>query len=389
MKREIWVADWFQFRVTGQAPQRFLGHAAGQGVRLRSLRRQQGAFTAVAAGADHAKLVRLAKEGGWTFTVLRRYGPGHRLEKLLARPGVAVGVALFLALVRLGGGFVWSIDLTALDPAMQPRMRTLLAQNGIFEGVRLEETVLDSARQAALAQSDQFGWVSLNFTGGCLAVETTQATYQTVQEDAPQAPLYAKTDGEVVAVEPQSGFAVVTPGQPVEQGQLLVDTVRLDRDGDPVRQGVRGRIVARIEKSYTAHQPYESTQKYLTGQSVVQQQLFLLGHSVSAGEQPALPEEGTSSVEWLPLRFGRLCLPACLRRETVWLQKEQPVHYTPQQAQALARRSCRALLYADFPDAVIEQERCVQSSEPEGECCTITYIFCANIAVAEPSQPGE
>ena len=249
MKHEVWAADRFRFRVAGQAPQRFLSRAARQGVRLRRLQWQAGGFTAVAAGADYAKLFCLAREGGWTFTILQRRGPGRRLEALLARPGIAAGAALFLLLVYVGGTFVWSIDLDAVDPALQPRVRTLLAENGIWEGVYLQETLLDAARQSALAQSDAFGWVSLNFTGGCLAVETTQATYQTVQEDAPPAPLYAKADGEVVAVEPQSGFAVVTPGQPVEQGQLLVDTVRLDRDGDPVRQGVRGQIVARIEKS--------------------------------------------------------------------------------------------------------------------------------------------
>ena len=80
-------------------------------------------------------------------------------------------------------------------------------------------------------------------------------------------------------------------------------------------------------------------------------------------------------VEWLPLRIGRLCLPVCLRRETVWTQEEQELRYDQQEAQALARRSCRAQLLAEFPDAVIEAERCVQSSEADGARCTVTYRF--------------
>lgn len=386
MKHEVWAADRFRFRVAGQAPQRFLSRAARQGVRLRRLQWQAGGFTAVAAGADYAKLFCLAREGGWTFTILQRRGPGRRLEALLARPGIAAGAALFLLLVYVGGNFVWSIDLDTVDPALQPRVRTLLAENGIWEGVYLQETLLDAARQSALAQSDAFGWVSLNFAGGCLTIEATEASYQTVQEEAPLSPLYARADGVVVAVEPQSGFAAATPGQQVVQGQLLVDAVRLDRDGDPVQQGVRGRIVALVEKTYTALQPYESTVQCLTGQSAVRQQLFLLGRWFPGEEQTALPK-GERKVEWLPLRLGRLCLPVCLRRETVWVQAEQELRYTPQQAQALARRSCRAQLYAAFPDAVIEEERCVQTSESEGERCTVTYRFRADIAGSEAVAP--
>ncbi len=386
MKHEVWAADWFRFRIAGPAPQQFLSRAAAQGVRLRRLQGQKGAVTASAAGVDYAKLRRLARESGWTFTLLRRRGPGRRLEALWARPGIVAGAAFFVALLHFGGGFLWSIDFGALPADLQPSMRVLLAENGIWEGVRLEEPLLDRARQAALAQSDRFGWVSLNFTGGCLTVEMTRASRQTVQPDAPEAPLYARAGGEILAVEPQSGFAVVTPGQQVEQGQLLVDAVRLDRDGDPVRQGVRGRIVARVEKTYTALQPYQSTAACLTGQSAVRQQFFFAGRWFPAGDSPALPE-GERVVEWLPLRIGRLCLPVCLRRETVWTQEEQELRYDQQEAQALARRSCRAQLLAEFPDAVIEAERCVQSSEADGARCTVTYRFCADIAGTGASAP--
>ena len=118
----------------------------------------------------------------------------------------------------------------------------------------------------------------------------------------------------------------------------------------------------------------------------MRQQFFLAGRWFPAGDAPALPE-GERMVEWLPLRVGRLCLPVCLRRETVWTQAEQELRYSRQQAQALARRSCRAQLLAEFPDAVIEAERCVQSTEADGARCTVTYRFCADIAGTEISAP--
>ena len=87
MKHEVWAADWFRFRVAGRAPQQFLSRAAAQGLRLRRLQGQKDAFTASAAGVDYAKLRRLAREGGWTFTLLRRRGPVRRHRRLPLRPG--------------------------------------------------------------------------------------------------------------------------------------------------------------------------------------------------------------------------------------------------------------------------------------------------------------
>ena len=49
-------------------------------------------------------------------------------------------------------------------------------------------------------------------------------------------------------------------------------------------------------------------------------------------------------------------------------------------AQALALRACRAQLYREFPDAIIEAERRSIDPGEDAAACTVTYIFCANIA---------
>ena len=61
--------------------------------------------------------------------------------------------------------------------------------------------------------SEVFGWVSLNFTGGCLAIESTPSQTPDRAGAAAPAGLYASADGEILAVEIESGFAAVTVGQ--------------------------------------------------------------------------------------------------------------------------------------------------------------------------------
>lgn len=276
MRLQFWAADTLRFSVTGPEPHRFLNRAAAAGVRLRRVRWQRDGYAATAGGTDRRRLERIARDGGWTLAVTTRRGPGRHTERLLqTRPGLAAGAVLFLLLVRALGGLVWCIDFGAMDPGLQPAMRRLLADCGIHEGVLLTKPLLQTAQAQALRRSEVFGWVSLNFTGGCLAIESTPSQTQTVREPSPRQGLYASADGEILAVEIESGFAAVTVGQTVARGQLLAAAERLDRKGNAVPQGADGRVIARVQKHYTASQSLTAEASVYTGRSSVQATLYL------------------------------------------------------------------------------------------------------------------
>lgn len=237
---------------------------------------------------------------------------------------------------------------------------------------------MQAAQAQALRRSETFGWISLNFTGGCLSVESTPAQTQTVRDPPPRQGLYAAADGEVLAVEIESGFAAVAVGEQVTAGQPLAVAEKLDRKGNAVPQGAWGRIVARVQKQYTAAQALEYEALVYTGRSSAAETLYLPGY---AHTRPAeTPLAGEEQTEWLPLRLGRLALPACICRVTTWEQQTQPVRLTDTAAVALAVRTCRAQLLRDFPDAEIEAEQRETTTENGTAAAAVTYIFTADIA---------
>ncbi len=379
-----WRADSFRFAVTGRGAQHFLTGAARQGIRLQRLRCEADGYSARAAGADKAALQALAARGAWQFTVLERRGPGRMAERALARPGLPLGAVLFLVLLKLLSGFVWAMDFGELDPTQTAALRALLTDCGVEEGCYLTKETLTQAQQKVSAQSGSFGWVSLNFTGGCLFMESTPAQYQTVRAEADAASLVARAGGQVLTVRVESGFPAVQVGQYVEQGQLLASGVKADRNGAPVTQAAAGAVLARVEKCYLAEQPLQAGQTMLTGRRTARQTLRLLGR-IYTWETPE--GQGRLQREWLPLRLGRLALPGCLVRETWWEEQTQTVSYTPETAQAMARRACRLQLLAEFPDARIESLRYEETQREGVAYCAATYIFCADIAEGSDFSP--
>lgn len=385
MKRSVWMLDRVTFRLRGREPQRFLNLAAGQGIRLSGLRWEENGLRARAPGAACARIRRLAAQGGWQFTILERKGPGAWVERVLARPGLAVGAALFFVLLQWFGRLLWTIDFGGMEAEEAFRLRALLADCGVYEGVQMDGERLETALQTVRQRSDLFGWISLNFTGGCLFVERTEARYQDLREEVPLQALYARAAGKITAVEAESGFPAVKVGQEVEAGQLLAGSMRLDHDGDPVYQGASGKVIAQIEKSYTAFQPLRQDAETLTGERTEQTELYVLGRLLGT-QDTAEEAAGEAMAVWTPVRLGRLSLPACIRQETVWTRAPQTIEYSAEQARAMARRACREALLAEFPDAVVEAEQCRWESAEQGEGCTVTFRFCANIA--EPGPPS-
>ena len=385
-RKNIMAADRLDVRIRGPRARGLLSASVRAGIHLSRVHCTGDGYQARISGHEWARFQGLARQGGWTPELVDRAGPGCRLEGIARRPGLIAGLVLFLVLQLVLTRYVWSIDFSALEPEEAQAFRLALAEQGIWEGARLSEAQLRTAQQALTRQLDTQGWISLNFLDGRLVLEHTRSEIQTVQQPAEPGALYAAAGGQVVAVELEGGFTAVQPGQYVAAGQLLVNGQKADRSGDPVVQGAAGRVVARVEKTYTARWRLRQTVRMLTGAHSQQTEWYLLGQTLAAGTQEPAADD-LQTVDWQPLRLGQIALPACARRTETWEKAERELVYSEKAAAALAHRSCRQQLLAEFPDARLEEEDCHTQSDGEAVRCTVRYVFLADITTPGPLAP--
>ena len=155
-----------------------------------------------------------------------------------------------------------------------------------------------------------------------------------------------------------------------------------DGKGNAVIQGAQGRIVARVQRQYTASRPLTVRTFTYTGRSTERTTLYLPGYSHT--EETGAPlRSAEMQTEWQPLRLGRLALPGCLCRVTSRERAVQTLTYPEETAAALALRDCRAQLLKEFPDAEIEAEQREISAQNQAVQACVTYIFTADIAARQ------
>lgn len=384
----IW-ADRVLFEVKGKGAERFLGLAARAGIPLSRLTCTKNGYTGHAAGADVPRLHKAACEAQAELYIRKRRGPGKLLERLAARPGLLAGLIVFFLLQWYLSGFVWAMEFGDMEPSRQTYFREKLAAQEIWEGCRIDEQKLRSAEETLKLEMQDAGWLSLNFTSGCLFVEENQRELQDIrQETQPQA-LYSKTGGQVLSVELESGFAEVEAGQYVAEGQLLANGQKADRKGQAVIQGASGHILGRIQKTYTAQQALQTKTQLLTGKAQTKETWYLLGHMWEKDDPAALEPDVCTVTQWLPLHLGRLALPGCLRQVTCWERAARTVTYTEADARALAARSCRKLLLQEFPDAELETQNLTFETVNGVVRCRAEYVFCAELTQPGPLAPLE
>lgn len=345
----LWAAVSFYAR-SGD-PNTLLTLAAAQGLHLYGLSPADGGFCGHCAARNYRSLASLARKTRVHLRIQKKQGLFFLLRPLLRRTGLWLGAFLFSVLLVYSQQFVWSTDYSALSCGQAARAAAVLRQIGLQPGALVTQAQL-TAGEYALLQSGEFSWASINFAKGRLKIEASAATpTPDIATGDPQG-IFARCSGTILRADLRSGTLLVSPGQSVETGQLLIGTARTDRNGAPLFSPAAGTVLAQVLWQNEQQIPLEQTIPRLIGtnQSV---------YTLTAGslrltwplQTPPSAESSYSVARHFPLEFWGLPLPFLVEEVIFYEQQPQTIFRTEQQALNLARLQSQQSLFATFPDA--------------------------------------
>ncbi len=355
-----------RFRAQGGRTAALLQAAAMHNIPLRMIRASFAGFGAACTAGEYLRLAALARRYRVHMQVTRRTGLCFSWRHTLRRAGLWAGVSAAGILLILSGPLVWSVQYPGLSAGERARAAQILRRCGIREGTWLTAEMLTEGETALVEQSTDFSWASLNFTGGRLTVETDPAESKPPIAQSSAGDICARADGVVEALDVQQGTPVVTVGQAVAAGQVLIAAARPDHSGQPVTGRTAGSVLARIRWSDSAQTPlqealpvpdarlqteYRLSCGALQDVRVPQPFGFRTG---AANESRALAAAVERERHYGPSVLG-LPLPAEVCERTVIPYRIETVTRGKTLALALARLELRRRLEKQWPGAVIRQ----------------------------------
>ena len=179
--------------------------------------------------ANHMELLEeLGKRYQTKVSVKTKRGLPFLLQKMLYRRGFLLGLILCYAFLIYMSGCVWEIRFNGNRYHTDDSLKSYLSDVGIRYGFRMNKINAEELELNIRKQYSDVAWCSVQKDGCRLTITITESNINSEQGDTLQNPLegvaiVAERDAIISHLVTQEGEALVTIGQSVKAGEVLIN----------------------------------------------------------------------------------------------------------------------------------------------------------------------
>ena len=211
---------------------------------------------------DFKRLKDIMKNSGIRVHILKKHGLPFKVAKNKKRAGLVLGALFFLGFLELMSGYIWVIDVEGNEYVKTETILNICREIGIEEGIKKANINPKSQRQQLLLKTDELAWASLNIEGSRLTVNVSEVQRTDKNTDAYN--LKADEDGIITKIDVTNGTCVVSVGDAVKKGDLLVSGV-VEESGKTKFVNSTGKIYAETAEEIFLEEKYVQINNFETG----------------------------------------------------------------------------------------------------------------------------
>ena len=213
--------------IDGAFPERFLNICARRSIYLWNVRRlDKLSLRANVSIAGFRLMPDIAKKSRCRVRIKSRMGLPFFIHRHRKRKAFAAGALIFAAALLVLSRFIWVVDVIGNDVVESARIVAALNGAGLKTGI-LKSGVDEYALQNILmTEIDEIAWISVQIKGTTAHVEVKERDPkpEIFPKDEP-CDIVALRDAVIESIDALNGDRLVTAGEIVRRGQLLVSGV--------------------------------------------------------------------------------------------------------------------------------------------------------------------
>ena len=196
------------------------------------------------------------------------------------RSGFVIGGVLAILMMVIFDSFIWDINISGNTTLTSSEIIEELSSYGVSVGANKNKIHTQSIENRILIESEDISFISINIQGNIANVEIREREKENEKEPKKYANITARKSGVIERAQIYRGNLVVSAGQYVEAGDLLVSGIY-----DSKIQGFRftrasGSVYARTVEEILIEIPLEYEEKRYTGEVNYEKSLNFFGFSV-------------------------------------------------------------------------------------------------------------
>lgn len=253
-----------ELRIVGAEPWKLLNRCAEEHITVEGVESDDAVTVrALIFAADEERVRSLAVRCGCEIERLYLRGWPVWKKRLRRRRMAAICAAAAAAVLLLSSLFVWDIRVTENDSNIPDGViLRVLSEQGIGVGSFWPGFRGERIRSRALAELPGLCWLAVNVRGSRASVEVRAAVEKPeILDPAQTADVAAARSGVITDIRVLEGEPLVSRGDAVTEGQLLVSGERAARRGETRFVHARAEITAHTWYELTAAAPLYTLQK--------------------------------------------------------------------------------------------------------------------------------
>ena len=373
-KRVRKITGELEVTATGLSPEKLLNLAAKNHISLSGVRRLSYTQLCFNIGpADYNRLKKLLPEGRYKLNIGSSRGLSLMLYAFRARYCLIAGIIISIVLAFFASSRIWFVKVRGCEKVSEENVLQLLESYGLKSGASVSGEELDEMEKRLMQVISDISWVGISRRGVNIYayIKESSELPESTPIDKP-ADVIALKDGVVEKVTVLQGRAVVTQGQTVRAGDVLISGELIYQDLPYQYIYALGDVQARIWYSGERKISLVQSETVRTGNTAVVRTMRIFGQDIPLdGENPFASYE----VESREQDVMNLGIPVTIITQTYYETEEREYSITQEDALELGKSDLEQELSAQIPqDAeILRTQSSVKAAV--GENAVIVSMF--------------
>ena len=369
------ITGELEVTATGLSPEKLLNISAQNHIRLSGVRRLSYTQLRFSIGpSDYNRLKKLLPEGRYKLNISSSRGLSLMLYAFRARYCLIAGIIISIALAFFASGRVWFVKVRGCQRVSEESVLNILESCGLKWGASVSGEELDEMEKRLMQELPDISWAGISRRGVNIYayIKENSELPESTPVNKP-ADVIAAKDGVVEKVTVLQGRAVVTQGQTVRAGDVLISGELVYQDLPYQYVYALGSVQARIWYSGEKKIPLKQLQTVRTGNKAVVRKMRVFGQEIFLdGENPFAQYE-TEESEQDVMNLG---IPVTIITQTYYETQTREYSITQEEALELGKSELELELSKSIPqDAeILKTQSSVKMVEGENAVTVSVFI---------------
>ena len=231
-------------QISVSSPEKFLNLLWRKKISVSSIRRINITTISLMVNyKDYKEVQEVVKLSKGKFKVVDKKGGIFFFRRFKNRMVLALGSILFIICIYMLSTFVWSIEINTGENVSPYEIRQNLKEIGIEPGINKQDLDVYDLEKKIEGLNSSILWIRARIEGSTLKIVIKEKVNPPIKTEANLGDCTALTYGEVKRIFIASGTSVVSPGDFVKEGDVLIKGTQ-GSEGKEYQVPAKGIIIA-------------------------------------------------------------------------------------------------------------------------------------------------